>query len=211
MASQIRAGSFCDIRKDSGKWMIVDLGFSAKKRSCGIWTEADDACVAEFGQLVKRVIEEARKSDPRPLNLLLEAPLSVAFNKRGNPTRRRCDTSKDGKHRVWYVNAGATTLIAANHLLQKLNGCQIQRDVRLFEGFVSFKGPKVEAARSKKRVNPHERDGLLLKNAVWNPNTACIFTPGELQQNEGDAVKSAFAFLCKNLVPPVIRVDPDHD
>lgn len=207
MASQIRAGSVGEINKDSGDWMIVDLGFSAKRPSCGIWTKADGADVVEFGVLVKRVIAEAQKADSVPLNLLLEAPLSVAFKRNGNPTRRLCDT-RDSKHRDWYVNAGATTLIAADHLLRNLNGCQIHREVRLFEGFVSFKDPKNEAARSAKRVNPHERDVLLLKNAVWNPNMACIFTPGELQQKEGDTVQSAFAFLCKDLVPPVIRIDP---
>lgn len=211
MASQIRAGSVREICKDSGDWMIVDMGFSARQRSCGIWTEASGVDVVEFGTLVKRVIEEARKSDSGPLNLLLEAPLSVAFNERENPTRRRCENSKDGKYRLWYVNAGAATLIAADHLLRKLNGCQIQRDVRLFEGFVSFKGPKGEAACSKKLGNPHERDVLLLKNAVWDPTQACIFAPENLKHKDSDTIQSAFAFLCKDPVPPVIRVDPDHD
>ena len=207
MASQIRAGFVWEICKDSGEWVIVDLGFSARKRSCGIWTKANCACVVEFGQCVDRVIEEARKAASKPLNLLLEAPLSVAFNKRGNPTRRRCDTSKDGKHRDWYVNAGATTLTAADHLLRKLNGCQIKRDVRLFEGFVSFKETKSQATPSKNRINPHERDVLLLKSAVWDRKNACIFAPDKLKQKKDDTVQSAFAFLCKDLVPPVIRVD----
>ena len=210
MSPKIRSGSDCHIRKDSGKWMIVDLGFSATQLSCGIWTKANGACVVEFGQLVKRVIEEAQKNDSGPLNLLLEAPLSVAFNERGNPTRRRCD-AQDGKYRDWYVNAGATTLIAADHLLRNLNDCQIQREVRLFEGFVSFKAPKDDANPSKKRINPHEHDVLQLKHAVWNPNPACIFAPEKLKQKEDDTIRSAFAFLYKGLVPPVIRVDPPTD
>ena len=209
MASQIRAGSVGEIRAGSGEWMIVDLGFSATRPSCGIWTKADGACVVEFGQLVKRVIKEAQKSDSGPLNLLLEAPLSVAFNNRGNPTRRRCDTNNDGKHRPWYVNAGATTLTAAYHLLWNLCDSPIQREVRLFEGFVSFKEPKDEANPGKKPTNPHIRDVLLLKDAVCCPKTACIFSTENLVQ-EGETIQSAFAFLCKDPVPPVIRVDP-HD
>lgn len=208
MASQIRAGSVWEICKDSGEWMIVDLGFSATKPSCGIWTEANCTRVVEFGQLVKRVIEEAQKADSRPLNLLLEAPLSVAFNKRCNPTRRRCENSKDGKYRLWYVNAGAATLIAADHLLRKLNGCQIQREVRLFEGFVSFKNPNAQAKTRNERVQEHICDVLKLKNAVWDPTQACIFAPENLKHQDGDTIQSAFAFLCKDLVPPVIRIDP---
>ena len=210
MASQIRAGSVKEICKDSGEWIIVDLGFSARQRSCGIWTEAcEEPAVLTFGCLVKRVCKEARDADRGQLNLLLEAPLSVAFKKNDNPTRRLCD-AKDGKYRPWYVNAGATTLIAADHLLRKLNDCQIQREVRLFEGFVSFKAPKPQAKTQRERKQEHKRDVLQLKNAVWNPNTACIFGPDDLVQ-EGETIQSAFAFLCKNPVPPVIRVDPPTD
>lgn len=211
MASQIRAGFVKEICKDSVEWIIVDLGFSARQRSCGIWTEAyEEPVVLTFGCLVKRVCKEAQDADRGPLNLLLEAPLSVAFKKNGNPTRRQCD-AKDGKYRPWYVNAGATTLIAADHLLRNLNDCQIQREVRLFEGFVSFKAPKDDANPSKKRINPHKHDVLQLKHAVWNPNPACIFAPWELKQQKNDTVRSAFAFLYKGLVPPVIRVDPPTD
>ena len=206
MASQILAGSVCQIGKGSGEWMIVDLGFSAKQRSCGIWTKATNTEVVTFGQLVKRVTGEAQKADSVPLNLLLEAPLSVAFKKDGNPTRRLCDT-KDGKYRDWYVNAGATTLIAADHLLRHLDSCKIQRDVRLFEGFVSFKVSTGKTKNRNERIQEHELDALKLKDAVWNPKKACIFAPEKLV-HEGDDIRSAFAFLCKDLVPPVIRVDP---
>ena len=207
MASQILAGSVCQIGKGPGEWMIVDLGFSAKQRSCGIWTKDTDTDVVTFGQLVKRVTEEAQKADSVPLNLLLEAPLSVAFKKNGNPTRRLCDT-KDGKYRDWYVNAGATTLIAADHLLRHLDSCKIQRDVRLFEGFVSFKDSTGKKKNQNERMQEHKLDALKLKDAVWDPKTACIFAPEKLV-HEGDDIRSAFAFLCKDLVPPVIRVDPD--
>lgn len=207
MASQIRAGSDGEINKDSGEWIIVDLGFSNKQRSCGIWTEADEPKAVEFGDLVKRVIAKAQKDDSRPLNLLLEAPLSVAFKKNGNPTRRRCD-AKNGKSREWYVNAGATTLIAADHLLRNLIDCQIQREVRLFEGFVSFKDPKNQAKTAGARRQGHICDVLQLKGVVWDRNKACIFAPEKLAHHKEDRIQSAFAFLCKDLVPPVIRIDP---
>ena len=139
--------------------------------------------------------------------MLLEAPLSVAFRQNGNPTRRLCDTH-DGRHRDWYVNAGATTLVAAGYLLRALHGCQRQRDVRLFEGFASFRRPQDRPRTNAERIAAHLADVLALRNAVWNQNNAQIFGPGELRQHSNDRIESAFPFLDDDLIPPVIRINP---
>ena len=223
MTSKISAGSVNDIQMDSGQWMIVDIGFSTRKSSCGVWTGTGEPHAVTFGELKRKVIQEAEKAYPSRLNLLLEAPLSVAFNKDGNPTRRLCDEiviDKKLEYRDFYGNAGAKVLIAADHLLRELRGSQRQGDVRLFEGFVSFK--------SKGTVSSDIKDVLKLKAIVCNPATACIshphklgqagdciqsaaciFGPEQLTKQRGDRVQSAFAFLNKGLIPPVIRINPN--
>lgn len=227
MTSKISAGSVNDIHKDSGQWMIVDIGFSNDNPSCGVWTSSGEHNAVKvweltFGELKRKVIQEAENAYPSRLNLLLEAPLSVTFNKDGNPTRRYCDQIRINKkleYRDFYGNAGAKVLIAADHLLRALRACDRPGDVRLFEGFVSFK--------SKDTVSSNTGDALKLKAIVCNPTTACtshshkfgqaseclkwaacIFGPDQLMLRPGDRVQSAFAFLNKDLIPPIIRINP---
>ena len=207
MTPKIIAGSCSDINKDSGQWLIVDIGFSSTKYSCGVWDGTGEPSVVTFDGLVNLAIQEVQKCDRTPLNLLIEAPLSVAFQQNRNPTRRLCDIDGD-KYRDWYVNAGATTLIAAGYLLRELVGCQRKRDVRLFEGFVSFKDSSDSPSSEAEQIASHEEDVLKLKNAVWTKENADIFDPGELQQNTHHRIESAFPFLDKRLIPPVIRIKP---
>ena len=208
-ASKIIAGSTTNINKDSGQWLIVDIGFSSTDPSCGVWNGTGIPSVVTFGDLVELVRGEVQETGPQGLNLLLEAPLSVAFQQNGNPTRRSCD-SQGGKHRDWYVNAGATTLIAAGRLLRKLDGCQGQGNISLFEGFVSFKRSEDRPRSKAERIEAHKRDVLKLKNAVWTRANAQIIDPRELQQKNTDhLIESAFPFLDEDLIPPVIRINPD--
>ena len=222
MTSRISAGSANDISKDTGHWMIVDVGFSATRPSCGVWTVTKGYRPMKFAELKREVIQEAESAYPSRLNLMLEAPLSVAFKRDGNPTRRVCDEiviNKKLKHRDFYVNAGAQVLIAADHLLRTLRWSSRHGDVRLFEGFVSFK--------TKDTKSSEREDVMKLKEIVWHPDRACvshphqkgssgdhiqseacIFRPEQLKRQQGDCVQSAFAFLNKNLIPPVIRINP---
>ena len=235
MSPKIIAGSVKDICKESGQWMIVDLGFSKNNPTCGVWTDANigEPEVVTFEVLVDRVVQEACENKPPSLNLLLEAPLSVAFAGKYNPTRRRCDErrrEKNLEYRDWYYNAGAATLIAAGHLLRALDSCQRQRNVKLFEGFVSFKRSKPEnKAEAEKR---HKKDVQALKNVVWDPTTACFVTLEKIKQSngtpdwdsavacifdpqalnrKGERVVSAFAFAGMDFgVPPVVRIVPQQ-
>ena len=209
MVYKITAGSTRDINKDSGQWLIVDIGFSSTACSCGVWNGEGQPRVVTFSGLLKLVTEEAGKADLPDLNLLIEAPLSVAFQQNNNPTRRRCDV-QGRKNRDWYVNAGATTLIAAGYLLRALDGCERKRDVRLFEGLVSFKTAKASPRSKAARIASHKRDVLKLKNAVWSETNRKIFAPEELQQQNTDhRIESAFHFFNKKLIPPVIRINLD--
>ena len=208
MAFEIVAGCTTNINERSGQWLIVDIGFSSTDPSCGVWNGTGEPVVVTFGDLVKLATREVQEAGPQPLNLLIEAPLSVAFQQNGNPIRRSCDSQGD-KTRDWYVNAGAATLVAAGFLLRELSGCQ-QRTVRLFEGFVSFKSSEDRSiSKAKRRIEAHKSDVWKLKNAVWTGANAQIFDPGELGQKLDLRIESAFPFLDKHLIPPVILIKPD--
>ena len=207
-AARICAGHVADINRDSGQWLFVDIGFSSTQPSCGVLHGAGEPAVVTFGELVTLATEEMQCDGPHPLNLLIEAPLSVAFRENGNPTRRVCDVYQR-RNRDWYVNAGATTLIAAGYLLRALHGCPRLRDVRLFEGFASFKNRQERPRNNAERIAAHQDDVLALREAVWNQVNAQLFGPEQLQQQPNDRIVSPFPFLDEDLIPPVIRINPD--
>ena len=199
-AGKIRAGKVCEIRCDSGDWLIVDLGFSARRRSCGVLNGLNGSCKPfTFGEFVEVVLGEARKKDISPLNLLIEAPLSVATNQSRNPTRRWFDR-RDKQYRDWYYNAGAGLVLASLNLLARLNAGGIRRQVRLFEGFVSFKPKEAQSS--------HCDDVMKLKSAVCYPGDACIISHDKdnFKDEDTDCIKSIFTFAGMDFdgIPPVI-------
>ena len=214
MPFEICAGSDRDIRKDSdsGQWMIVDMGFAAERRdghkgrTCAVWTADGGVVETTFGCLQQLVIREAQKKGLPRLNLLIEAPLSVAFDANRNPTGRSCDT-QDDEHRYWYVASGIAMIAATSYLLRALHDCRgRRREVRLFEGFVSFKPPKLKTKCFKDFNRSHSLDVLKLKSAVWNPTTARVFSQDEIERETEGCVESAFAVAKMDFgIPPVIR------
>ena len=58
MAPRIIAGRVTDINRDSGRWLIVDMGFSSTEPSCGVWNSAGEPNVVTFGDLVALAIRE---------------------------------------------------------------------------------------------------------------------------------------------------------
>ena len=208
--AEIVAGQQGQINRYSGDWLIVDIGMSMEARSCGVWYGPGTLDAIEFRDLKNLVIRKAKDSAQLPLNLLIEAPLSVAFQPNGNPGRRAYDTYKK-EYRDWHHNAGAATLLAAQFLLRELYECHTRRrEVRLFEGHVSFKSEEDKRleGEDKDRAESHKRDVLALKNAVWHRRRAQIFCPHQLQGDPTMDVESPFPFFARTLVPPVIRVNP---
>ena len=205
MPDNIVAGRFIEINDRSGQWLIIDIGFSSKEPSCGVLNHDEEARVVTFAELKQFVIREVRKDSEEPLNMLIEAPLSVAFQQSGNPTRRLCDI-QDGKFRDFYVNAGASTLIATSYLLRSLVGCEFQRKVKLFEGHVSFKRPEDRPKTKAQKRKAHKKDVMSLKSAVWNRTDTEIFDLRGLRWSPDHRIESAFPFLHRHLIPPVIRV-----
>ena len=199
----IVAGRVDQINEHSGDWLIVDIGSSPTTRSCGVWHGLGTLDAINFGELVALAIEKVEDRGQPPLNLLIEAPLSIALRPDNGAALRLCDTWK-GKNRFWHYQAGATTLLAAQMFLRALHECQTrQRKVRLFEGHVSFKGG------GSKGAQVHKDDAWALREAVWNEKNGQRFEPRRLIKEESKLrIESPFPFFGKDLIPPVIRIVP---
>lgn len=200
--SVIRAGTREELQDaHSEEWLFVDIGFSSQSRSCGylhLQAEKDwqqlSASESTFADLVKRLLS-ILQDGTRPLSLVIEAPLSVAFGANGNPCGRACE-KREHKTRYWYVGLGCTVLVAAQFLLSKLNKAQPTREIRLFEGFVSFK--------TGQAPSDHKADVRSLANVVRSGGTqGGRFVESRALDGKGH-VQSIGALLGMSFAPPLI-------
>jgi hypothetical protein len=194
----IRAGQVKEAVPSSGEWLFVDIGFSSRSKSCGLLGEQGDPHDVTFAQ-ARSYLSDLANTQGRPLNLVLEAPLSVAFAQNGNPVGRSIEL-REGKSRYWYVGLGCSVLVAATYLLRAVAERRRGREVRLFEGLVSFKPRGV--------VSCHSSDVLLLRDVVWGvPGVGRVVPPNELPADPDHSLRSAFAVSGMDYgVPPVIAV-----
>lgn len=213
---RIIAGEMEQIRGDSGDWFIVDIGMSMTETSCGVWYGDGILEAVTFDNLKGLVIQQAGVCPEPPLNLLIEAPLSVVWKPgdnpelRGNPGHRACDSYPGWKDRHWHYNAGSSTLLAAQFLLETLLESQTRRRVvRLFEGHVSFKSDQEKSLAKKSPSESHKRDAMAMKHAVWYGTRREIFCQDQIIGHDPNlTLESPFHFFPRTLVPPVIRVNP---
>jgi hypothetical protein len=147
----IRAGIPAEANRLSGEWVFVDLGFAEKAKSCGLLLGDGNPEEVAFSQLKARLLEVVA-SDHGPLNLLVESPLSVAFNEHGNPTGRAIE-KRESQTRYWYVGLGCSVLVAATYLLRAIHDANPRREIRLFEGLASFKRKGVRSSHSNDVIN----------------------------------------------------------
>ena len=198
----IRAGYTEEIwaNREQCDWMFVDIGFSTRQKSCAVLMDGGVPEVMEFRDLQATILQQLRKAE-LPLNLVVEAPLSVAFTDRGNPTPRSIEIQKGKMPRSWYVGAGAAVLLATTHLMRSAYETERSREVRLFEGFVSFK--------EKGAKSYHASDVQSLLDAVASARRELFVEPARLKLNPTDVVASAFVVAGMNFgVPPVIKGAP---
>jgi len=207
-ANMIEAGLPQHVCPESGEWMFIDIGFSSKRKSCGVlgddiaareltFAEARACIIAAGSTAQSEAVSIFNKST---LNLLIEAPLSVAFSEKGNPTGRIFERLNGEQHRYWYEGGGCLVMTAAVYLLRALYDSKPTRKVRLFEGFVSFK--------PKGRTTSHHRDVESLRSVVRDRSRphGLVLAPTELASNPSDIVVSAFSVAGMNFgVPSVIR------
>ena len=188
-----------DVRQDSGEWVFVDIGFAKQgKKTSGIAIGDGQPDEVEFASLAPLIIKEMCHGS-RPLNLLIEAPLSVAFDAKGNPVGR-CIEKRGRATRYWYVGPGCAVLTAATYLLRQLNETVPARQVRLVEGFASFKS-------GAPRKRSHAEDVCKLRDRAWNRagTKGRVVGPENLRAKRGDCLVSAFKVSGMDFgVPPVV-------
>ena len=196
----IRAGTVDEINWKDGSWVFVDLGFAkAENTSCGVLigdAEPQEVCFGKACKLVQKYIE---KIDDAPVNLVLEAPLSVAFDSGGNPKGRGIE-ARNGEHRYWYEQSGLRVMVAAQYMIKRIRQATKGKKLLLFEGFVSFK---------QEKKTDHSKDVLLLRDIVQNPDLpgSCIVSKEKLTTdlNPSDKLYSAFKVQGWDYgVPPVL-------
>jgi hypothetical protein len=196
----IHAGSVAEVKWGGGAWVFLDIGFSNKVKSCGLLINDLDPEAVRFNEAQSRILDLVETSG-EPVKLMIEAPLSVAFDKSGNPTGRSIE-KQDGKTRYWYNGLGCGVMVAAMYLLREIQLSAPNRTVLLFEAFVSYKDRKIKS--------DHRRDVRLMREVVKDPagRRQSIISPEELGRAAGDQVKSAFCVAGMDCgVPPVIRCD----
>lgn len=196
----IRAGIADEANRHSGEWVFVDLGFAEKAKSCGLLIGNGEAEEVSFSRLQARLLEIIA-AGYKPLNLLIEAPLSVAFNEHGNPTGRSIE-KRESQTRYWYVGLGCSVLVAATYLLRAIHDARSSRDIRLFEGLASFK--------PKGMCSSHSSDVHNLRKVIWDDSSKSgfIVPPEKLAVSPKHRLLSAFAVAGMDLgVPAVIVLD----
>jgi len=196
----IRAGLIEEIIWNSGSWIFVDIGFSNKAKSCGILIENNKPSELMFNEACLAVKNHVKQSDS-PINLVIEAPLSVSFDKEGNPKGRKIEKQK-GKTRYWCVGPGCVVMVATQYLLNEIENLTQNFELRLFEGFVSFK--------KKEEKTNHSRDVILLREVVMNPvrYDSSIISGKGLKMDSTDILSSAFELSGRDYgIPPVIKIE----
>ena len=194
----IRAGLVDEIDLANGTWIILDIGFAGDKKStCGLAIDDEAPKELTFSDAISLISTIIQNSN-EPVSLVIEAPLSVAFSKAGNPAGRFIE-KKGPKTRYWYVGVGCSVLVAAQYLINRIYPFCEEKDVRLFEGFVSFKPNNV--------ASNHRDDVDRLRTIILNPERykANIVHSSNLALNSTDSIESAFNILGYDFgVPPII-------
>jgi hypothetical protein len=198
----ISAGKKSEVVWGDGNWIFLDIGFSSNGRTCGYASGDEDPQNLTYADARKAVIEKLREQNGF-ISLVIEAPLSVCFDSKGNPKGRRIER-RGSKTRYWYSGLGCSVLTAAMYLIR-----DIQKEteglphirVRLFEGFVSFKDAGTDHAED---VSDLRR---IVKNALQHQDSIC--SSEELKFCEDDDLYSAFRVAGLDCgVPAVIIAKP---
>jgi hypothetical protein len=144
--------------------IAVDIGYSAKARSCGIaWSGREAPICPNFGNAVRKVAELCVESK-QPV-LVVEAALSTFHRPNGNPDLRGSFEVGRG----WYWGPGAVSVIAASRFLQMLAGLLPDgKQVFLAEAFLSNKSERTKHTADAGRIVEEfwKCEPQLVENAV---------------------------------------------
>lgn len=175
------SGTPDQVLTSSGAWAILDIGFARTSKTCGLLLPGEQSRCVQYGE-ARRLLTTMVGDSSEPINLVIEAPLSVAFTSSGNPTGRSVE-HRPGSSRCWYFGLGCSVLVAALYLIKDLADAGTSVPVRLFEGFVSFK------ARSGR--SSHLADVEALQQVISNPSSESVVAPADLRREPTDILESA--------------------
>jgi len=203
----IRAGTMAELQSHSGDWLFVDIGFAGKRKTSGYLfiqglTDHQEflAEAVTYGELTDRTISLVQEATETPLHLVIEAPLSAAFAPNGNPLGR-VGEKRGNTTRYWYVGPGCSVLVASLYLLKAIVDTKPRREVRVFEGLVSFKDQGVASC--------HKTDVEALKEVVWSQGQTGgkLYEPAALECVGEPKIESTLALLdCDPTPPPIVEV-----
>jgi hypothetical protein len=197
----ITAGKKSDVHCGNGTWVFLDIGFSNNGKTCGLAFDDESPRSLQYGKARKEIVDRIRKHEGL-VNLVIEAPLSVCFDCHGNPKGRKIER-RGSKTRYWYGGLGCAVLTAAMYLIRDIQEATKEMpniEIRLFEGFVSFKESGTE----------HAKDVSDLRDKVKNSkkHQGCIHDSEALKFCESDVICSAFCVADLDCgVPAVIVVE----
>ena len=201
----IRAGTMKELTDPTGDWCFVDIGFAGKAKSCGYLLATfghdtiDKPFKMTYGELGDTLCSLVVQSGP-PLHLVLEAPISSAFTPQNNPVGRSIEKA-GSKTRYWYVGLGCSVLVSSLYLIKRLAELDRNRELRIFEGFVSFK--------DRNQQSDHIQDVRAMKRVVWSRGAdgGDFCEPIALSSANGSMVRSTMELLGLDATPPpIIRV-----
>ena len=136
----ISAGKKSEVLWGEGNWIFLDIGFSDKGKTCGVAFGEDSPQSFRYGEVRKVIVERIQRQNGL-VNLVIEAPLSECFDANRNPKGRKIE-KRNSSTRYWYVGLGCAVMTAAMYLIRDIHEGTKDLpniEVRLFEGFVSFK------------------------------------------------------------------------
>lgn len=208
MTPLIRSGTMNELKTPSGDWCFVDVGFSSDKKTCGyllatVGAEERSQGAREVTYAVLGDVIAALLGEPRgPLHLVLEAPISAAFTRDGNPLGRSIE-KRGQQTRYWYVGLGCSVLVATLYLLKRLIAEERKRELRVFEGFVSFK--------KRDSTTGHANEAEAMKAVVWSGGQTggdfCVARTS--RTTPGGTIGSTLELLGLDPTPPpIVRVNP---
>jgi len=196
----IVAGDPINFSREPHDWIFVDIGFGGRKKdgriskSTGIKIGEASSKNVTWAQCVNEITKHLESRD-KSINLMLEAPLSVAFDETGNPAPRSFEKTDKGA-RYWYVPMGTNVAMSALFMLGKLKS-NLNVRVNLYEAMVSFKIKKTD----------HSADSDSMFDAVINSNANPISV---FSQEPSDIIESSAAMMGWDFgVPPVFVIDTE--
>ncbi len=126
----------------------IDLGYSAKTKSCGLARSGSkDLHALGFGECIDYTAFLIREHGPHVL--ILEAVLSTYHRSDGNPDIR----GDFEKGRGWYHGPGVTTYAAALRFLEQLDKkLPPKYKIPIVEGFLSYKPARTDHTEDARRL-----------------------------------------------------------